>query len=147
MATRSTIAIENYDGTVSQVYCHWDGYLENNGVLLMKHYNSPELVKQLVSLGSISHLEQRIEPKGKHSFSSPEEGTTVFYHRDRGEELRINEFANMANYTKKFGRQEVNYLYSASEQRWYVSFERGFDGLETPFIPLADALKKENVPF
>ncbi len=37
MATRSTIALEFADGTVEQVYCHWDGYLDHNGALLRDH--------------------------------------------------------------------------------------------------------------
>jgi hypothetical protein len=28
MATRSRIAIENQDGTVTSIYCHFDGYIE-----------------------------------------------------------------------------------------------------------------------
>ena len=31
MGTRSTIALEFADGTVGQVYCHWDGYLSKIG--------------------------------------------------------------------------------------------------------------------
>ena len=31
MATRSTIAMEQPDGRVMQIYCHWDGYLGHNG--------------------------------------------------------------------------------------------------------------------
>ncbi len=34
MATRSRIAIENQDGSVTSVYCHWDGHIETNGVEL-----------------------------------------------------------------------------------------------------------------
>jgi hypothetical protein len=41
MGTRSTIALEFADGTVEQVYCHWDGYLSNNGKILQAHYMDP----------------------------------------------------------------------------------------------------------
>ena len=41
MGTRSTIALEYADGTVHQVYCHWDGYLEHNGRILQEHYLDP----------------------------------------------------------------------------------------------------------
>ena len=34
MGTRSTIALEYADGTVEQVYCHWDGYVSHNGLIL-----------------------------------------------------------------------------------------------------------------
>ena len=40
MSTNSTINIQNEDGTVDSIYCHWDGYLEFNGKLLQQHYTS-----------------------------------------------------------------------------------------------------------
>ncbi len=60
MATRSTIAIEFADGTVQQVYCHWDGYLENNGALLLEHYMDPFKVRELVDLGAFSSLRETV---------------------------------------------------------------------------------------
>ena len=38
MATRSRIAIEKENGTVESIYCHWDGYPENNGRILVENY-------------------------------------------------------------------------------------------------------------
>ena len=54
MATRSRIGIENEDGTVSSVYCHWDGYPSGNGRTLVEYYSDREKVKELIALGSIS---------------------------------------------------------------------------------------------
>ncbi len=39
MATRSTIALEFADGTIGQVYAHWDGYLAHNGKMLLEYYS------------------------------------------------------------------------------------------------------------
>ena len=47
MATRSTIAIQLENGSINQVYCHWDGYLSNNGKILMEYYNNAEIIKYL----------------------------------------------------------------------------------------------------
>ena len=63
MATRSTIAVEHADGTVSQVYCHWDGYLTHNGQILLDHYDTQEKAEQLVSLGSISSLRPKCKQR------------------------------------------------------------------------------------
>lgn len=41
MSTRSTIAIENANGTIKKVYCHFDGYIEHNGKILAEHYSHP----------------------------------------------------------------------------------------------------------
>ena len=40
MGTRSTIAIKNQDGSVTGIYCHWDGYVDHVGVMLKEHYNT-----------------------------------------------------------------------------------------------------------
>jgi hypothetical protein len=72
MATRSMIAIEDEDGTITSIYCHWDGYIENNGVLLLENYQDREKVKQLIALGDISALDKNIE--GDES--------VIAYHRD-----------------------------------------------------------------
>lgn len=85
MATRSRIAIEQADGTVRSIYCHWDGYPKGVGKTLVEHYSDRAKVESLIALGDISQLGERVEPVGKHSFNVPEEGTTVAYHRDREE--------------------------------------------------------------
>ena len=56
MATRSTIAKEFEDGTIKQVYCHWDGYFDGVGTTLLKHYTNNEKLDQLLELGDISRL-------------------------------------------------------------------------------------------
>ena len=86
MATRSTIAVQHADGTVSQIYAHWDGYLSHNGRILFEAYNTQERAEALVALGDISSLDRSIEQPAGHSFNKPVEGCTVFYGRDRGEE-------------------------------------------------------------
>jgi hypothetical protein len=37
MSTRSRIAIENQNGSVTSVYCHFDGYISGVGKTLEKH--------------------------------------------------------------------------------------------------------------
>ena len=76
MSTRSFIGIVNPDGSVSGVYCHYDGYLEGVGALLRQHYNTPEIVRDLLALGDISSL-------------GPTLDSSDFYHRDRKEEMSV----------------------------------------------------------
>ena len=87
MATRSRIAIENQNGTVSSVYSHWDGYPAHNGHILFTNYKDRDKLQKLIDLGSLSSLDQEVEiSEGvSHSFESPSKGITVFYGRDRGE--------------------------------------------------------------
>ena len=63
MATRSTIALEYADGTVHQVYCHWDGYLAHNGLILQEHYLDPFKVRNLINLGGLSTLRPEVGVK------------------------------------------------------------------------------------
>lgn len=129
MATRSTIAIEREDGTVAQVYCHWDGYLSNNGVLLQQHYTDAEKIEQLMALGDLSSL--RPEIGEKHAFSRlevPMDGDAydklygnmcTFYGRDReeqGTEARV--YKDFAEYSTKANFEEYDYVFRAGV--WYV---------------------------
>lgn len=87
MATRSRIAIEKENGTVESIYCHWDGYPENNGRILVENYTDHEKVQALINLGDISSLAPNIDaaPDTGHTFNGPVDGVVVAYGRDRGE--------------------------------------------------------------
>ena len=87
MSTNSMIGVQNSDGTVEAVYCHNDGYLEHNGRMLVEHYNNEEAARNIVALGALSFLAERLHPTPgvQHSFTNREEGVSVFYGRDRGE--------------------------------------------------------------
>ena len=56
MSTRSNIAVQNTDGSVVEVYCHFDGYLSNNGDILQRHYATFDKALALVNAGPYSSL-------------------------------------------------------------------------------------------
>jgi hypothetical protein len=119
MATRSTIAVVNEQGDVFMVYCHWDGYLEFNGRLLLDFHNSLDSAAKLVSLGDLSVLAPRIEPIGEHSFDNPEEGTCIYYGRDRGElDTGPKQFWNLEMYRLAGEFEEYNYIFKDND--WYL---------------------------
>ena len=139
MATRSTIALEYADGTVGQVYCHWDGYLEHNGKILREHYSDPFKLRELVDLGDISSL--GIEIGEKHAFSQFElraeevqaykeltENWTTFYGRDRGETgVSQRMFKSFADYKAKFQHEEYAYILR-NDGKWYVKcYDKDFE--------------------
>lgn len=88
MSTRSYICIENPDHTLTGIYCHWDGYIEHNDVLLQEFYTDRKRVEDLIALGDLSFLNERIAPEKdeQHSWENPADYVTVAYCRDRGEE-------------------------------------------------------------
>lgn len=84
MGTQAVIAVQ-VGQSIKAVYTHWDG--DKLLPVLQQNYSQKELARLLVSNGYISSLGERIDPIGKHSLDHPEPGTTVFYHRDRGDDL------------------------------------------------------------
>jgi hypothetical protein len=139
MATRSRIGIENEDGTVSSIYCHWDGYPDRNGKILVAHYSDREKVKELIALGAISALNENVAPKelmdhligvrmlksfkvipnSVHSFDTPEDGVTVAYHRDRGEELQEARVDESIEAYAKSDYEEYGYVFT-KDNEWKV---------------------------
>lgn len=126
MATRSRIGIIT-ETEVKSVYCHWDGYPSNNGRILLEYYNDRKKVEDLVNLGDISSLNNSIEKPDGHSFSTPVEGYTVFYHRDRGEDWESTKPLIMETKTKlgkKLSKEaglfseEYAYLFDCKTNKW-----------------------------
>jgi hypothetical protein len=147
MATRSTIALEYADGTVDQIYCHWDGYLDHNGAILLEHYTDPFKVQQLVELGDLSSLNNEIGTEHPFSHIGVMEGAEydklygtmcTFYGRDRDETgVDARRFANFDDYKANHQYEEYEYILRQVDGKpvWFVS-EYGRE-----YKPLADALK------
>lgn len=125
MSTRSTISILKNDGTVEQVYAHWDGYISNNGALLLMYYQDPQKVKELIALGNISSLNKEIYPKKdvRHGLDreNREPGVTTFYGRDGDEEEQHpSYFANRVDFLSHAELQDYNYVFKEKTKKWYL---------------------------
>ena len=112
MGTRSTIALEYADGTVEQVYCHWDGYVEHNGKILVEHYMDPFKVQQLVMLGGFSSLCATVEETAKTAYTR------------RGDDLTIESFGDVISYENGVQLEEFNYILRR-DGKWYMAIEDG----------------------
>jgi hypothetical protein len=137
MATRSTIALEYADGTVGQVYCHWDGYLDNNGKILLKHYQDPFKLRTLMDLGDLSSLRPSVGVQ--HSFDDRDAGENecTFYGRDRGESgTEAKTFKDFADYAENHQHEEYEYILR-KDGLWYVK------AYDRPYVLLADAIADE----
>lgn len=89
MSTRAAIISVTPVGCAG-IYCHSDGYPAWTGRILSDFYRHPFKVAALMEGGSISFLGVRVNPtKAGHSFSNREPNVTVFYARDRGDEMRV----------------------------------------------------------
>lgn len=136
MATRSTIWIkeDNNINNIKGIYCHFDGYLDNNGKILFEHYQDVDKIKSLISLGSISSLAPNIEK----SDNMIGDDIVVAYHRDRGEDLHIYEINSLKQLKDFF--EEYNYLYDVNKSKWLVYIEE-----KNKFVSLKKRLKKESI--
>ena len=111
MATRSLIGIKLNDNIVKIIYCHWDGYPENNGKLLIENYNTPAAITELMELGDLSSLAE-----------SPDQCKA--YHRDRKEpwgmvEPRDINYSELVDVGYDYG---VDYVYVYNEEcEWECS--------------------------
>jgi hypothetical protein len=59
MGTPSMIGILNNDGSVTATYCHYDGYLEHNGRVLMTSYNTRHAARAVAEAGYFSSLSEK----------------------------------------------------------------------------------------
>ena len=153
MGTRSRIAVMHGD-KVKSVYCHWDGYLSNNGRILQDSYDSAK-ANNLVALGDISSL--RPEIGEKHAFSQfevPMDGEaydklygnmTTFYGRDRGE---TDVGFKVAHTFEEFLTQVDNcggeYYYIIKDGVWYCgTLHEREEALYRKLVVLSEALAAE----
>ena len=125
MSTRSVIAIKNADNTITGVYAHFDGYLEHNGKILFENYSDNTKLHKLIEQGAISILKSRIGRK--HKFGADTDSTT-FYHRDRGEALRVSTWKNEKQMILDMSACE--YFYVFEDNTWKYSKGDEFYNLE-----------------
>lgn len=151
MSTRSCIAMtkpaSNGTTQITSIYCHNDGYPQYVGQMLYDHYNNPERIAKLLSLGDISSLHPCLSPEESgvacytqfpaisshmqlwkslppHSFDAPYPDVTVAYHRDRGEDDvdAQTSFVSSTNVLKS-AAHTLFFLYDAIE--WAYLYHEG----------------------
>jgi len=127
MSTRSRIAIENQDGTVDSIYCHFDGYLSGVGKTLFNHYDKEKLEK-LIELGDISSL-------GESTIN------TVAYCRDRGEDLHFKTFKDVEELFKNGFNSAEEYVYYLTKSGIWLVNKYG----ESVVGYLTDELEEEGI--
>lgn len=112
MATRSNIGIVNEDGSITGIYCHWDGYPEYVGKILLNHYNTADIVNNLMKLGNLSSLGENLFPTEPHSFETPQKGVCVAYGRDRGEKgVESRLFKSLSQFERHMNDSCAEYQY------------------------------------
>ena len=151
MGTRSRIAVM-HGSVCKSVYCHWDGYLDNNGRILQEYYDSTK-ANNLVALGDLSSLRPNIGEK--HAFSKlevPMDGEAyeklygdmcTFYGRDRGEEGCDFKVAHtFEEFLEQVNHCGAEYYYVMKDGVWYAGAIYETEGLvKDGLVALGTALE------
>ena len=155
MGTRSRIGVMHGD-KVKSIYCHWDGYLEGVGEILLKQYDSAR-ANHLVALGDLSSLRANIGEK--HAFSQFEvpaeeveafkaltEDMCTFYGRDRGEKgVEFKVAQTFAEFLEQCDNCGAEYYYIMRDGTWYCGDTYESGQLSKKLTALADALQAQTV--
>jgi hypothetical protein len=120
MATRCNIGMVNADGSFTGIYCHYDGYPAGVGKTLLNHYNNFIIVADLMELGNLSVLGEKMHSEDdNHSFKSPAPGVTVAYGRDRGDTDEDGTiYEDRGGYEDSMDNYGTDYQYLFSDGRW-----------------------------
>ena len=152
MSTRSYIAKEMPNGKYKTIYCHCNGGVDINGMILNDLYNKEKKVDELLSLGNLSYLGLVTKPnkKKEHDFENRQDYVCVAYGRDRGEkgceakEFELNEL---------FKDSWIEYVYVFTKDKQWIYSDAYFDEENVlnlapekffnTFRPLAPAVNNE----
>ena len=132
MGTRSRVAVMHGD-VCKSVYCHYDGYLDYTGRILLAHYNSTA-ANLLIARGDNSGVKETLEEMNFYS--------------DRGEE---DVSWRVAHSFEEFLEQVNNcygeYYYVMKDGVWYAGCVYETEGLvKNGLVTLKDAITAISEP-
>ena len=132
MGTRSRVAVMHGD-VCKSVYCHYDGYLDYTGRILLAHYNSTA-ANLLIARGDNSGVKETLEEMNFYS--------------DRGEE---DVSWRVAHSFEEFLEQVNNcyseYYYVMKDGVWYAGCVYETEGLvKNGLVALKDAITTISEP-
>lgn len=115
MSTHSMIFLQMGEDKYRGTYCHMDGYPVYVGVLLYTFYDTPEKIKELLSLGELSSLGARIGTAVdfqkrwvSKEYYNQTRGQCIAYHRDRGDPMVM---PCLVKRKEELDREEYNYAF------------------------------------
>ena len=131
MGTRSRVGVMHGD-VCKSVYCHYDGYLEYTGKLLLQNYNSAQ-ANELIARGDNSGVQVTVN--------------AMNFYSERGE---TDVSWQVAHTFEEFLEQVYNcggeYYYIMRDGEWYVGCVYAAKGLVVNgLVPLAEALAANDI--
>ena len=113
MGTRSNIAYQKEDESVVVMYCHYDGYLDHNGRMLLEYYNNEARARALVDNGYASSLSPTLEDinEGRANMDEPKT------------------YRSLGNYMRNVDTLFIEFIYLWRDDQWWVAWD---SSVETP---------------
>ncbi len=110
MSTRATIGIKQSNGTITCIYCWYDGYPKYTGHILAKYYDTPEKIETLMKGGHIG----TIKP-------TPELCTHMSWHGDKTPNNRQAQiYQDIEHYKRRILQINFDYGYLFEDGKWKV---------------------------
>jgi len=135
MGTRSRVAVMHGD-VCKSVYCHYDGYLDYTGRILLEHYDSTA-ANQLIARGDNSGVKETIEEMN-------------FYEDREAADEDVNEFLKSTPWEVAHTFEEFldqvsgccgEYYYVMKDGVWYAGCVYDTEGLiKNGLVALKDAI-------
>lgn len=123
MGTRSRVGVMHGD-KVKSVYCHFDGYLEHTGKILLRHYDSPR-ANELVALGDNSGVKDSV--------------ADMNFYRDRGEtDIEYKVAHSFEEFLEQVVGGGCEYYYVMREGAWYAGCVYDTEGLKKGGLTLLE---------
>ena len=109
MSTNSLVAYLNEDGSVVSSYVHYDGYATGVGEMLLEHYNSDKLARDLAwCLGYASSLKETISQSHEDRANTDEAETYESYE-------------DFEEYIRECSHLEYVYVWDTHKDEWLVA--------------------------
>ena len=110
MATRALIGYLNPSNSITTTYNHYDGYPENLGVALKKHYATDEKANEVANMGYISYIDAE---SGEIEANNTDKPVTV----GGGDDL----VSTLQYFKEEADGTDYAYLWSPSAEEWLFS--------------------------
>lgn len=123
MSTRSLIGLVK-GNKVEFIYCHNDGYVEYNGVMLKIYYQSEDKVQALIDMCDISSLGANVVSNEEWAKMTPEEHSRLGEHGTRYYTMSYNNWRNEG--TTKHECTLAQYLGNDIMEGWGVDYAYHF---------------------
>lgn len=111
MSTHARIGVVNTDGSVTSIYCHFDGYINHTGKMLLSRYNDEAAARQLIALGNLRGIRRTGRPETGHYVTITPEGET--------------EDVVTSKTVTEFDKLREDYAYLFRDGKWFVASRKG----------------------